>query len=36
MFALMFDSNFKGMDYIMDQIGRDVAIRLMQRYDDLV
>jgi hypothetical protein len=36
MFALMFDSHFKGMYYIMDQIGRDVAITLMQQYDDLV
>jgi hypothetical protein len=32
----MFDSHFKGMDYIMVQIGKDVVITLMQQYDDLV
>jgi hypothetical protein len=36
MFALMFDLHFKGMDYIMDPIGRDITITLMQQYDDLV
>jgi hypothetical protein len=34
--TLMFDLHFKGMDFIMDQIGRDVVITLMQQYDDLV
>jgi hypothetical protein len=36
MFALMLDPCFKGMDCIMDYIGRDQVATLMQQYDDLI
>jgi hypothetical protein len=36
MVALMLDVSFKGMDCIMDYIGRDQAAILMQQYDDLI
>jgi len=32
----MLDDCFKGMDCIMDDIGRDQAAILMQQYGDLV
>jgi hypothetical protein len=35
MVALMLDPCFKSMDCIMDYIGRDQAITLVQQYDDL-
>jgi len=34
--ALMLDDCFKGMDCIMDDIGRDQVAILMQQYADLV
>ncbi len=34
--ALMLDACFKGMDCIMDYIGRDQATILVQQYDDLI
>jgi hypothetical protein len=36
MVALMLDPCFKGMDCIMDYIGRDQATTLMYQYDDLI
>jgi hypothetical protein len=36
MFILMLDVCFKFMDYIMHHIGRDVATKLVQQYDDLI
>jgi hypothetical protein len=36
MVVLMLDPCFKGMDCIMDYIGRDQATTLMQQYDDLI
>ncbi len=36
MVDLMLDSCFKGMDCIMDSIGKDQATVLMQQYDELV
>jgi hypothetical protein len=32
----MLDPHFKGMDCIMDYIGRDQATMLLQQYDELV
>lgn len=36
MLMLMLDPCFKNMDYIMNHIGKDQAIVLVQQYDDLV
>ncbi len=36
MVALMLDACFKGMDCIMDYIGRDQVAILLQQYDALV
>ncbi len=35
MVALMLDPHFKSMDCIMDYIGRDQVVTLVQQYDDL-
>ncbi len=35
MVALMLDACFKGMDCIMDYIGKDQAAILVQQYDDI-
>jgi len=36
MVVLMLDPRFKGMDCIMDYIGRDQPAILLQQYDELV
>ncbi len=36
MVDLMLDSCFKGMDCIMDSIGKDQSTILVQQYDELV
>jgi hypothetical protein len=36
MLTLMLDVCFKFMDYIMHHIGKDIATKLVQQYDDLI
>jgi hypothetical protein len=36
MVVLMLDPRFKGMDCIMDYIGKDQLAILLQQYDELV
>jgi hypothetical protein len=36
MLMLMLDPCFESMDYIMNHIGKDQTIVLVQQYDDLV